>query len=149
MVEYDPVVYSYARKFFSLPEPHAVFLEDANGWVQRRTGALEGEGAGKGEGEGEEGVFDWVVHDVFTGGQVPGELFTLVRSPFPSLPRSSLFQLTPDSLFLSRAGILVRPQTPPKTLWSPGSELCRRPADGRVECCSEDVERELGSVCWG
>lgn len=68
-MEFDPAVYFAARHYFYLPEPNAVFLQDANEFVQRCA-----------ERKKEE-KFDYVIHDVFTGGAVAGELFTVV-SPF-------------------------------------------------------------------
>ncbi|GAA5978870.1 hypothetical protein JCM5350_004852 [Sporobolomyces pararoseus] len=61
--EIDPVVYEFARKYFAVPEPSEVVLRDAKTWLG------EGDGVGK--------VFDYIVHDVFTGGQVPASLFTI------------------------------------------------------------------------
>ncbi|GAA5948651.1 hypothetical protein JCM3765_004958 [Sporobolomyces pararoseus] len=61
--EIDPVVYQFARKYFAVPEPSEVVLRDAKAWLE------EGAGGGK--------VFDYIVHDVFTGGQVPASLFTV------------------------------------------------------------------------
>lgn len=60
-VEIDPVVYTYARDFFGLPEPAHIYLEDARGWVHQHRGDK----------------FDYVVHDCFSGGGVPQHLFTL------------------------------------------------------------------------
>jgi len=65
VVEIDPVVYDYAQKFFDFPKPHAVFLEDARGWVHNRTDRLL-----------EAERFDYVVHDCFSGGGVPTHIFT-------------------------------------------------------------------------
>lgn len=65
VVEIDPAVYQYARQFFGLPEPHAVFLEDARGWVHKRIDSLP-----------ESERFDYVVHDCFSGGAVPAHMFT-------------------------------------------------------------------------
>ncbi|KAL7414643.1 hypothetical protein BDY24DRAFT_369746 [Mrakia frigida] len=67
-VEYDPAVYHAARTYFFLPEPQHVYLEDANAFVQREAAREEGSLKGK---------FGLVVHDVFSGGAVPGELFTV------------------------------------------------------------------------
>ncbi|KDQ19364.1 hypothetical protein BOTBODRAFT_126200 [Botryobasidium botryosum FD-172 SS1] len=65
VVEIDPAVYQYARQFFGLPEPHAVFLEDARGWVHKSIDSLP-----------ESERFDYVVHDCFSGGAVPMHMFT-------------------------------------------------------------------------
>jgi spermidine synthase len=65
IVEVDPAVYNAARRYFGVPDPGPgrVFLEDARSWVSRRekTGAL----------------FDFVVHDCFSGGGVPEHIYTL------------------------------------------------------------------------
>lgn len=63
IVEIDPAVYRAARNLFGVPEPTAVYIEDARGWVQHRA-ALGNE------------TYDIVVHDCFSGGGVPAHLFT-------------------------------------------------------------------------
>jgi len=71
VVEIDPAVYDAARTYFGLPEPGEgrVFLEDARGFTWQRKRKLE---------SGEDlPQFDVVIHDVFSGGGVPGHLFTL------------------------------------------------------------------------
>ncbi|KDQ17982.1 hypothetical protein BOTBODRAFT_29296 [Botryobasidium botryosum FD-172 SS1] len=65
VVEIDPVVYKYAQTFFDFPKPHAIFLEDAHSWVNNRTGSLP-----------EAERFDYVVHDCFSGGGAPTQMFT-------------------------------------------------------------------------
>ena len=70
VVEIDPAVYDAARTYFGLPDPGEgrVFLQDARGFTWDRKQKLEsGEDLPK---------FDVVIHDVFTGGGVPGHLFT-------------------------------------------------------------------------
>ncbi|CAH7669562.1 hypothetical protein PPACK8108_LOCUS4195 [Phakopsora pachyrhizi] len=63
IVEIDPLVYNYAQKFFELPTPDGgVFLEDARQYLQRETQNSN--------------LFDYIIHDVFTGGSVPASLFT-------------------------------------------------------------------------
>lgn len=66
VVEYDAGVFSAALEHFNLPFPQGLYIEDADKFVQ--------EAAAKGEEK-----YDMVIHDVFTGGAVPGELFSLVR----------------------------------------------------------------------
>jgi hypothetical protein len=71
VVEIDPAVYDAARTYFGLPDPGEgrVFLQDARGFVLNRKQKLEsGEDLAK---------FDVVIHDVFSGGGVPGHLFTV------------------------------------------------------------------------
>ncbi|GAA6058915.1 hypothetical protein JCM10212_002867 [Sporobolomyces blumeae] len=60
--EIDPIVYDYAKRYFAVPEPAEAVLRDARAWLQAtKDGKL----------------FDYVVHDVFTGGAVPAALFTV------------------------------------------------------------------------
>jgi spermidine synthase len=60
VAELDPAVYSYARRYFGLPQPSgSIYLEDARAVFKRRVAK-----------------FDYIVHDVFTGGSVPASLFT-------------------------------------------------------------------------
>lgn len=71
VVEIDPAVYDAARTYFGLRDPGEgrVFIEDARGFTWQRKQRLEsGEDLPK---------FDVVIHDVFSGGGVPGHLFTL------------------------------------------------------------------------
>ncbi|KAH8830424.1 spermidine synthase [Flagelloscypha sp. PMI_526] len=66
IVEIDPAVYEAARTYFGLPDPGPgkVFLEDARTWVNARdTNRAE--------------LFDFVVHDCFSGGGVPEHIFTV------------------------------------------------------------------------
>jgi len=70
VVEIDSAVYDAARTYFGLREPGKgrVFLQDARGFIWNRKRKLEsGEDLPK---------FDVVIHDVFSGGGVPGHLFT-------------------------------------------------------------------------
>lgn len=70
IVEIDPAVYDAARTYFGLSDPGEgrLFLQDARGFIWHRKRKLEaGEDLPK---------FDVVIHDVFSGGGVPGHLFT-------------------------------------------------------------------------
>ena len=60
VVEIDPSVYHFARKYFALPTNHTAIIEDATEFVAYDTGA-----------------YDYIIHDVFTGGAEPAELFTV------------------------------------------------------------------------
>ncbi|ODA82305.1 hypothetical protein RJ55_00812 [Drechmeria coniospora] len=64
VVEIDPVVYEFASKYFDVKENNRPVLEDAVSY----TAALA-----KTAPE----TFDYIVHDVFTGGAEPVQLFTL------------------------------------------------------------------------
>lgn len=63
IVEIDPVVHKFATKYFALPPNHTAVIADAVSYAseQAKSGAK----------------YDYVVHDVFTGGAEPVELFTL------------------------------------------------------------------------
>ena len=62
VVEIDPVVYEMATKHFTLPTNFTPEIRDAIGYVKDA-----GNNGSK---------FDYIVHDVFTGGVEPVELFT-------------------------------------------------------------------------
>ncbi|PCH41195.1 spermidine synthase [Wolfiporia cocos MD-104 SS10] len=70
IVEIDGNIYDAARQFFALPEPNIekVVIRDARAWTRERRRALEQ--------TAEAGLFDIVVHDVFSGGGLPPHLFT-------------------------------------------------------------------------
>lgn len=65
IVEIDPVVYKYAKEYFSLPEPQAVHLQDARSWVEGHFVLPR------------DLKYDYVIHDCFSGGGVPQHLFTV------------------------------------------------------------------------
>ncbi|KAE8152040.1 S-adenosyl-L-methionine-dependent methyltransferase [Aspergillus avenaceus] len=65
IVEIDPIVHKYASKYFGLPSDHVAALEDATVFVDR---ALK---------TPEPVQYDYIVHDVFTGGAEPVDLFTI------------------------------------------------------------------------
>ncbi|KAL4892201.1 S-adenosyl-L-methionine-dependent methyltransferase [Aspergillus ambiguus] len=65
IVEIDPVVYKFATEYFNLPSNHIAAIEDATAFVKRSQ-----ESANPVQ-------YDYIVHDVFTGGAEPVELFTL------------------------------------------------------------------------
>ncbi|KAL4076178.1 hypothetical protein V8B97DRAFT_1923817 [Scleroderma yunnanense] len=72
LIEIDPAVYDAARRFFGLRHPgdDKVFLEDARGWLHERVSAQSVSSSNTRK-------FDMVVHDCFSGGGVPKELFSL------------------------------------------------------------------------
>ncbi|KAL2914314.1 hypothetical protein HK105_206086 [Polyrhizophydium stewartii] len=62
VVELDPVVYEYARSYFDLPEPRARYLGDGRVYI---------------DSVAADQSYDYVLHDVFTGGVVPGPMFSI------------------------------------------------------------------------
>ena len=65
VVEIDPQVYDYARRYFSLPEMTQVYFQDGREWVQEHASPTAAE------------KYDYVVHDCFSGGGVPGHIYTV------------------------------------------------------------------------
>lgn len=63
IVEIDPVVHEFASKYFRLPPNHKAVIDDAVSYTQ---GLAESDQR-----------YDYIVHDVFTGGAEPLPLFTL------------------------------------------------------------------------
>jgi hypothetical protein len=63
-VEIDPVVHKFAAKYFELKENNEPVLQDAVSYIRKLA-------------EEASGTYDYVVHDVFTGGAEPVDLFTL------------------------------------------------------------------------
>lgn len=65
VVEIDPVVYNFASQYFDFPSNHTAIIDNAVTFVE--------------EAQKEEGArqYDYIVHDVFTGGVEPVDLFTL------------------------------------------------------------------------
>ena len=74
IVEIDPAVYDAARRFFGLPAPDSVFLEDARGWVHNRSETAKTESPSSPQTNSV--PFDIVVHDCFSGGGIPAHLYT-------------------------------------------------------------------------
>ncbi|KAJ1956094.1 hypothetical protein IWQ62_005385, partial [Dispira parvispora] len=62
VVEIDPVVYRFARKYFDLQEPHQVYLQDGRAFIEH---VAQNE------------TYDYIFHDVFAGGSVPASLFSV------------------------------------------------------------------------
>ncbi len=65
VVEIDPVVHDFAMKYFHLPANHTAVIEDAVTYTDRVASDAVGQ------------RFDYIIHDVFTGGVEPIPLFTL------------------------------------------------------------------------
>ena len=72
IIEIDPVVYEAAHRFFGLPhDPSRVFLRDARGWVRNQSAIATAESTDK-----TAPLYDFVVHDCFSGGGIPAHLYT-------------------------------------------------------------------------
>lgn len=69
-IELDPAVYHAARTYLNLQQPSEVILEDAVKIVTERSRHSDDDAATSVE------PVDLVIHDCFTGGSVPAELFT-------------------------------------------------------------------------
>jgi hypothetical protein len=63
IVELDPVVHHYATKFFNLSPDHTAVIDDAVTYVGEKSVTNPGS-------------FNYIIHDVFTGGAEPVYLFT-------------------------------------------------------------------------
>ncbi|ORY18239.1 S-adenosyl-L-methionine-dependent methyltransferase [Clohesyomyces aquaticus] len=93
IVELDPVVHHYATKFFNLSPNHTAVIDDAVAYVHHKSRSSPGS-------------FNYIIHDVFTGGAEPVDLFT--REFFQGL--SNL--LTDDGVVaINYAGDLSLPST--------------------------------------
>ncbi|MCJ1418123.1 hypothetical protein MMC32_004468 [Xylographa parallela] len=64
-IEIDPVVHSFAMQYFALPTNHTSIIEDAARFVDRARLASS-----------EHHSYNYIIHDVFTGGAEPASLFT-------------------------------------------------------------------------
>lgn len=64
VVEIDPVVHEFAAKYFELPTNHTPVIADAVTYTEELVNTTDSK-------------FDYIVHDVFTGGAEPVPLFTL------------------------------------------------------------------------
>lgn len=57
------MVYDFAKKYFGLPSNHTAVIQDAISWSQSNKDDLHE-------------YYDYIIHDVFTGGAEPIPLFT-------------------------------------------------------------------------
>ncbi|RHZ78145.1 hypothetical protein Glove_167g96 [Diversispora epigaea] len=61
IIDLDPVVYEYAIKYFRLENHHRFYQQDGRKFINNE----------------ESGIYDYVLHDVFTGGSMPSELYSI------------------------------------------------------------------------
>jgi hypothetical protein len=61
VVELDPVVYYMARDYFGLKQPSSVHLESGRTFLERA----------------DQDTYDYILHDIFTGGSVAPKMFSL------------------------------------------------------------------------
>ncbi|KAI9894725.1 MAG: hypothetical protein M1814_002081 [Vezdaea aestivalis] len=64
VIEIDPLVHQYATDYFELPTNHTTVIQDAVQYVQSAQAANHQ-------------TYDYIIHDVFTGGAEPADLFTI------------------------------------------------------------------------
>lgn len=64
-IEIDPVVHDFATRYFDLPQNHTSIIGDAVEIVNDMQSRA-----------GNDNLYNYIVHDVFTGGAEPIELFT-------------------------------------------------------------------------
>ena len=61
VVEIDPILYQYALDYFKMPKPKNAYLQDARQFLEERS----------------QSVYDYILHDVFSGGVVSPYLFSI------------------------------------------------------------------------
>lgn len=77
IVEIDPVVYDYAVNYFHLPDPHTAIIEDAITYTSTLASSINEANVSETNNDvAKENQFTYIIHDVFTGGAEPAELFT-------------------------------------------------------------------------
>ena len=82
-MEIDPAVHRIALEYFKLPKNHTAYIEDATVFVRRELDRSKALAQSNPANSGDvgyrkvaQGSYDYIVHDVFTGGAEPVELFT-------------------------------------------------------------------------
>jgi hypothetical protein len=75
IVELDPAVHRFAKKWFALPGNHTAVIADAVEWVAGGPSIPDDDSKDNGGGTPLR-RFDYIIHDVFTGGASPLSLFT-------------------------------------------------------------------------
>ncbi|KAI4155646.1 MAG: hypothetical protein LQ340_000865 [Diploschistes diacapsis] len=99
VVEIDPVVHKMALDFFNLSKNHTAYIEDATVFVKNQivemATEVQARNAAAKDSSKEDmvlGKYDYIVHDVFTGGAEPVDLFT------ETFIRSLSYLLKPDGV---------------------------------------------------
>ncbi|GAB7362787.1 hypothetical protein MBLNU230_g3091t1 [Neophaeotheca triangularis] len=134
VVELDPVVHQFATEYFALPSNHTAVLQDAVSWV-----GVEAAEASVHPRSFES--YDYILHDVFTGGAEPLALFT---EPFVRNLRSIL--ATHGVIAINYAGEVEAPLTAKilKTIYTVFDGRCRiygdQPLSSRKTSHSTDEE---------
>lgn len=107
VVEIDPVVHKMALDFFNLSKNHTAYIEDATVFVKNQivemATEVQARNAAAKDSSKEDmvlGKYDYIVHDVFTGGAEPVDLFT------ETFIRSLSYLLKPDGV-IAIVGILL------------------------------------------
>lgn len=72
ILEIDPVVHEFAVKYFNLPHNHSYYIGDAVAIVDSSVANAQSK-----PNTSEADSYDYIIHDVFTGGAEPVELFTV------------------------------------------------------------------------
>lgn len=93
IVEIDPVVYKFALQYFQFPRNHTAVIDNAVTFVETAQRQAQ--------------EYDYIVHDVFTGGVEPVDLFTLEFM-------QGLYALLKDDGIVA---IVSRPPVPTCNLW--------------------------------
>ncbi|KAK0264055.1 hypothetical protein LTR35_017408 [Friedmanniomyces endolithicus] len=74
ILELDPVVHAFATQYFGLPTEHTAILSDAVAWVAAQTTSNPNTNPAPNGNASQQ--YDYIIHDVFTGGAEPLPLFT-------------------------------------------------------------------------
>lgn len=135
IVEIDPVVYDFAVKYFGLPENHTAVIDDAVRYTAKLADTTDKK-------------FDYIVHDVFTGGAEPVELFTLefLQTLYKLLTPSGVVAIVSLGLGYTErvscvAKMLIADRSPRTT---PGTSYTHRPRSWFRQ--SEKCSRRAGSL---
>ncbi|KAK2807688.1 hypothetical protein FQN51_000125 [Onygenales sp. PD_10] len=99
VVEIDPAVYNLATKYFSLPSNYTPVIQDAVSFINEATKATPVPS------------YDYIVHDVFTGGVEPIPLFTVefMQGLRALLKKDGVIAINyAGDLTLPSAGLVVR-----------------------------------------